>query len=46
MSNSEQGQLTISAVGDISLGDHPVCAGIGMRKAFAKKKGNAQSRDV
>ncbi|MBU2955605.1 CapA family protein [Marinobacter sp. F3R08] len=32
------GRLTVSAVGDISLGDHPVCAGIGMRKVFAKKK--------
>jgi poly-gamma-glutamate synthesis protein (capsule biosynthesis protein) len=30
--------LTISAVGDISLGDHPVCAGIGMRRAFSRKK--------
>ncbi|KPQ01352.1 CapA family protein [Marinobacter sp. HL-58] len=26
--------LTISAVGDISLGDHPVCVGHGMRKAI------------
>ncbi len=27
--------LTIAAVGDISLGDHPVCVGHGMRKAIA-----------
>lgn len=26
--------LTIAAVGDISLGDHPVCVGHGMRKAI------------
>tara|TARA_R110000850_G_scaffold102658_1_gene212020 strand:- start:14379 stop:15491 length:1113 start_codon:yes stop_codon:yes gene_type:complete len=38
MSKLSAGRLTISAVGDISLGDHPVCAGIGMRKAFAKRK--------
>lgn len=30
-------KLSLSAVGDISLGDHPVCAGIGMRSAFRKK---------
>jgi len=28
--------LKISAVGDISLGDHPVCIGHGMRTAFSK----------
>lgn len=38
MSKLRADRLTISAVGDISLGDHPVCAGIGMRKAFAMKK--------
>lgn len=38
MSMVSANSLAISAVGDISLGDHPVCAGIGMRKAFAKKK--------
>jgi len=27
--------LTIAAVGDISLGDHPVCVGHGMRKTIA-----------
>lgn len=32
---SEYG-LKISAVGDISLGDHPVCAGHGMRSTFEK----------
>lgn len=37
MSKSDKDRLTISAVGDISLGDHPVCAGFGMRRAFAKK---------
>ncbi len=31
-------ELKISAVGDISMGDHPVCAGHGMRSAFARKK--------
>lgn len=30
--------LRISAVGDISMGDHPVCAGHGMRSAFEHKK--------
>jgi poly-gamma-glutamate synthesis protein (capsule biosynthesis protein) len=30
--------LRISAVGDISMGDHPVCAGHGMRSAFQRKK--------
>lgn len=30
-------KLSVSAVGDISLGDHPVCAGIGMRSAFRKR---------
>ncbi|SNC68258.1 capsule synthesis protein PGA_cap [Marinobacter sp. es.048] len=38
MSKLSAGRLTISAVGDISLGDHPVCAGIGMRKAFTERK--------
>lgn len=28
--------LRISAVGDISLGDHPVCVGHGMRSAFSR----------
>jgi poly-gamma-glutamate synthesis protein (capsule biosynthesis protein) len=37
MNKSDKDRLTISAVGDISLGDHPVCAGFGMRRAFAKK---------
>lgn len=31
-------ELRISAVGDISMGDHPVCAGHGMRSAFRRKK--------
>ncbi len=31
-------ELRISAVGDISMGDHPVCAGHGMRSAFERKK--------
>ncbi|GGE72204.1 poly-gamma-glutamate capsule biosynthesis protein [Streptosporangium jomthongense] len=31
-------ELRISAVGDISMGDHPVCAGHGMRAAFERKK--------
>lgn len=31
-------ELRISAVGDISMGDHPVCAGHGMRAAFRRKK--------
>ncbi|MGP4843273.1 CapA family protein [Marinobacter sp. 1Y8] len=30
--------ISISAVGDISLGDHPVCVGHGMRKMFSEKK--------
>lgn len=29
--------LKISAVGDISLGDHPVCVGHGMRSAFSRR---------
>lgn len=29
-------QLTVNAVGDISLGDHPVRAGYGMRKTFRR----------
>ncbi len=33
-------KLSISAVGDVSLGDHPVCAGIGMRSAFRKRGGS------
>jgi poly-gamma-glutamate synthesis protein (capsule biosynthesis protein) len=37
MNKSDRDRLTISAVGDISLGDHPVCAGFGMRRAFGKK---------
>ncbi|AMQ87233.1 CapA family protein [Marinobacter sp. LQ44] len=32
----ENKTLRISAVGDISLGDHPVCVGHGMRSAFSK----------
>lgn len=28
--------ITVNAVGDISLGDHPVCAGHGMRNAFKR----------
>lgn len=35
--NDDNRRLTIAAVGDISLGDHPVCVGHGMRKAFEKK---------
>lgn len=31
-------ELRISAVGDISMGDHPVCAGHGMRSAFERRK--------
>lgn len=31
-------ELRISAVGDISMGDHPVCAGHGMRAAFQRRK--------
>lgn len=38
MSKLSADRLTVSAVGDISLGDHPVCAGIGMRNAFTKRK--------
>lgn len=30
-------RLTLNAVGDISLGDHPVCVGHGMRSVFEKK---------
>lgn len=29
--------LTLNAVGDISLGDHPVCVGHGMRATFEKR---------
>lgn len=38
MDDSVMGELRISAVGDISMGDHPVCAGHGMRSAFERKK--------
>lgn len=31
-------ELRVSAVGDISMGDHPVCAGHGMRQAFECKR--------
>ena len=31
-------ELRISAVGDISMGDHPVCAGHGMRSAFERRQ--------
>ncbi|MEP4311893.1 MAG: hypothetical protein ABJ364_19260, partial [Lentilitoribacter sp.] len=30
-------KLDINAVGDISLGDHPVCAGHGMRSVFERE---------
>lgn len=38
MDDSVMGELRISAVGDISMGDHPVCAGHGMRSAFERRK--------
>ncbi len=38
MDQIAQRELRISAVGDISMGDHPVCAGHGMRSAFQRRK--------
>lgn len=38
MDQIAKGDLRISAVGDISMGDHPVCAGHGMRSAFKRRK--------
>lgn len=38
MGQSAKKELRICAVGDISMGDHPVCAGHGMRSAFERKK--------
>lgn len=35
---NRKNELRISAVGDISMGDHPVCAGHGMRSTFERKK--------
>jgi poly-gamma-glutamate synthesis protein (capsule biosynthesis protein) len=35
--------LNITAVGDISMGDHPVCVGHGMRSTFKDKKNNVLS---
>lgn len=36
MKEKNSGKFRISAVGDISLGDHPVCVGHGMRQAFSR----------
>lgn len=36
MSEVDSSSLTVAVVGDISLGDHPVCIGHGMRAAFSK----------
>lgn len=36
MKDTKAPSLKISAVGDLSLGDHPVCVGHGMRSAFEK----------
>lgn len=36
MRKVSEGRLEITAVGDISLGDHPVCAGIGIRSSLEK----------
>lgn len=41
----EHYSLRVTAVGDISLGDHPVCVGHGMRSTF-EKKGAAILREV
>lgn len=38
MDDAVKRELRISAVGDISMGDHPVCAGHGMRSAFENKR--------
>lgn len=38
MGQMSKPELRISAVGDISMGDHPVCAGHGMRSAFERRK--------
>ncbi|HSH12549.1 MAG TPA: CapA family protein, partial [Desulfurivibrionaceae bacterium] len=39
MDQTANNELRISAVGDISMGDHPVCAGHGMRAAFRRRQG-------
>lgn len=38
MNQNVKRELKVSAVGDISMGDHPVCAGHGMRSTFESRK--------
>ncbi|WP_165855278.1 CapA family protein [Marinobacter sp. JSM 1782161] len=40
MTDQSVASLSFSAVGDVSLGDHPVCVGHGMRTAFEKEGAN------